>query len=328
MESWTEKEYQAALEVLRLSAQSLNAQDFEGAEHGYRQVRAIIDMMATKEKKSRELELQAINELGFCRQQLGDSAEAEILHREAVEVVDVMLEDGLEGLEARAAATYINYSSFLAAKNDLAAARKLARRAAELAKEALQADPKDSVRQIAFGALENLAIVETRNGDAGLGAKAMLEAMELVEELDPMPPALLPQVSRACQQLSVLFFNEKNFEDALFWGRKAETWSEKAFDVLGPNALPIYITSQINLISYYEKEGSFAEAEDALWKAIEVAGNHQDLLRRGKAFYETCRKQADTRLQAGNLPREEVEEGYDEIKTRINSIGGLPERKA
>src|SRR5690554_3025941 len=90
----------------------------------------------------------------------------------------------------------------------------------------------------------------------------------------------------------------------------------------------VYIVSQINLISFSEELGEFADAEDGLWKAVEVAGNDPQILRRGLEFYEKLRKQSDARLEAGNLPRDEVDEGYAEILERIEAIGGLPELNA
>jgi hypothetical protein len=149
--------------------------------------------------------------------------------------------------------------------------------------------------------------------------------MDLLDTVAENNSSLNARAAQGCQQLSVLLFNEERFDDALAWGRKAEALSEAAYQAIGEQALPIYVTSQINLISYYEKASQFADAEDCLFKALEVVGNNPQLLARGKAFYEQCRKQADNRLEAGNLPREEVEEGYAEILDRIEEIGGIEE---
>ena len=128
---------------------------------------------------------------------------------------------------------------------------------------------------------------------------------------------MVVQAAQGCQQVSVVMFHNKSFQEALRWGKSAEVLSEEAHSIHGDAAITIYVTSQINLISYYEKSGEFAAAEDALWKAIDVVGPHEEIFKRGEAFYQTCRKQADARLAKVGLTRAEVEDGHNELKERI-----------
>jgi tetratricopeptide (TPR) repeat protein len=60
---------------------------------------------------------------------------------------------------------------------------------------------------------------------------------------------------------------------------------------------------------YYEKTGNYAKAEDLLYELIEADERESDILGQGVGFYERLLTKTDPELNAGNLPREEVEEG-------------------
>lgn len=75
--------------------------------------------------------------------------------------------------------------------------------------------------------------------------------------------------------------------------------------------------TQAMLMHHYERTGQFAKAEDALFAILDAEPAHVQLLEFGLAFYERLQGQADAALNAGNLPRAEVEEGLEEIKLRL-----------
>lgn len=84
---------------------------------------------------------------------------------------------------------------------------------------------------------------------------------------------------------------------------------------LEPFVLPL--ATQRELMAYYERTGSFAKAEDALFDLLEASpGDSGYLLDSGIAFYERLLAEDDERLAAGNLPREEVEDGLATLKER------------
>lgn len=65
------------------------------------------------------------------------------------------------------------------------------------------------------------------------------------------------------------------------------------------------------LMMFYERVGKFAKAEDALFALIDMSDEYKD---RGFAFYERLLQQPDAALEAGGLPRGEVEEGLSQLK--------------
>ncbi len=83
---------------------------------------------------------------------------------------------------------------------------------------------------------------------------------------------------------------------------------------LEPYELP-YQTKH-RLWRYYEKTGNYAKAEDILDELIETGESQGDILSQGISFYKRLLVKTDADLNAGNLPREEVEEGL----TRLNLL--------
>jgi hypothetical protein len=74
------------------------------------------------------------------------------------------------------------------------------------------------------------------------------------------------------------------------------------------------------LMHHYERTGQFAKAEDALFDIIEAAPAHQQVLEFALAFYERLQSQTTTALEAGNLPRAEVQAGLAQIRERLGAL--------
>jgi tetratricopeptide (TPR) repeat protein len=322
---WQERQLEVGRSLVQQGSQALRQGDFNTANSALNEANAILDMAEEQTDELLKLRAQILNETGFILQQSGNTDEAIANHDEAVELCEELMDHGVD-FRANAAATNINLAGLLAGSGDFERAREVNDRAIELA-ESLLSDGVDLEHSsnLAFGAHQNLAMILARNEQWDDAQDEMRRSMELLDTVARNNPNVNAQAAQGCQQMSVLMFNEERYDDALEWGREAEELSEKAYQAIGEQALPIYVTSQINLISYYEKASEFADAEDCLFKALDVVGNNPQILARGKAFYEQCRKQADNRLEAGNLPRQEVEEGYEEILERIEEIGGIDE---
>ncbi|MFQ5420182.1 MAG: DUF6483 family protein [Anaerolineae bacterium] len=75
------------------------------------------------------------------------------------------------------------------------------------------------------------------------------------------------------------------------------------------------------LIAHYERHGQFGDAEDVLYTWLEnretaaQANTHADPVAAGFAFYHRLLQKDDETLQAGNLPRAEIETGLAELGT-------------
>ncbi len=63
------------------------------------------------------------------------------------------------------------------------------------------------------------------------------------------------------------------------------------------------------LVCYHEHMGQFSAAEDALFRLQELVGSDRDVMKLGEGFYQRLLRETDETLEAGNLPRPEVEQG-------------------
>ncbi len=91
--------------------------------------------------------------------------------------------------------------------------------------------------------------------------------------------------------------------------------TEELFNKLEEYELPLQIKSK--LFSYYEQVGRYDKAENILFEIIEGDGVAKEQFDRGRAFYTRLAKKNDADLLAGNLSREEVEEGRAQLEDHI-----------
>jgi tetratricopeptide (TPR) repeat protein len=320
---WKSQQLDMAREMIGEGQQALQQGDPESADTAAQEALALVDMAEAEGggPRTRRLRIRALNDRGLFAQQRDDMAAARSLHGRASELLEQVDEIDDEEFETTAAAVHLNLGQVALMDNDYAEARDATERALELV-EHLRERSAEGSGSLALGVYQNKTAVEsfTENFDAAV--EAADDALELAETLaDRGNPAALGQVARICQQLSVRLFEDGQDGRALEWGRRAESLAERTYNHVGEQALHLYVVSQINLISYYEQLRKFADAEDCLWKAIEVAGPDPEIVERGEAFYEHCRKQADKRLEEGNLPRDEVEMGYEDLQDVMEDAG-------
>jgi hypothetical protein len=74
--------------------------------------------------------------------------------------------------------------------------------------------------------------------------------------------------------------------------------------------------TQVMLMRHHERKGEFGKAEDALFALLDAAPGSREVLDFGISFYERLRGQSDAALEAGNLPRQELESGLAELQER------------
>lgn len=74
------------------------------------------------------------------------------------------------------------------------------------------------------------------------------------------------------------------------------------------------------LVIYYERQGRFAKAEDALFDLLEAQADDLERVEMGLAFYGRLQSRSDDVLAAGDLPRPEVESGLAELEVRQRAL--------
>ena len=73
------------------------------------------------------------------------------------------------------------------------------------------------------------------------------------------------------------------------------------------------LRTEAALWRHFERIGAYAKSEDALCFLLESEPANEMLRKEGRAFYNRLLRQSDSALEAGNLPRKEVEEGLAKI---------------
>lgn len=75
------------------------------------------------------------------------------------------------------------------------------------------------------------------------------------------------------------------------------------------------------LFAYYERIGHYAKAEDILFELLASEGNKGQLLTIGDAFYKRLLAKSANDLAAGNLSRDEAEEGLAQLHQMHEQLG-------
>ena len=94
---------------------------------------------------------------------------------------------------------------------------------------------------------------------------------------------------------------------------------EDILNKLAEYELPLKTKNKI--FRYFEKMGSYARAEDVLFEMVEGEEKENEpasneITEQGIAFYNRLLKKSDTDLKAGNLSRQEVEEGLAQLESK------------
>ena len=83
---------------------------------------------------------------------------------------------------------------------------------------------------------------------------------------------------------------------------------------LGTGPLPL--PTEALLMRHYELTGEFAKAEDRLFAMLDAEPENRALLDFGLQFYQRLQAKTDTALEAGNLPRAELDAGAADLRKR------------
>jgi hypothetical protein len=109
-----------------------------------------------------------------------------------------------------------------------------------------------------------------------------------------------------------------------YWGEEPSEQADFALPVeaftgaLAGSSIPP--RTEALLMHHYESMGAFAKAEDALYALIEAAPDDIEVVDWGIQFYERLQGMGDAALEAGNLPRSELDAGLAELKARKSTM--------
>jgi len=79
----------------------------------------------------------------------------------------------------------------------------------------------------------------------------------------------------------------------------------------------LYISAEMNQVAYAEAVGSFARAEDAIFRVLKLIGPDPRVVEHGVGFYTRLLAKTDAELDVGDLPRDEVEESLGRLQAMV-----------
>ncbi len=86
------------------------------------------------------------------------------------------------------------------------------------------------------------------------------------------------------------------------------------------HATPLPPRTHAMLMQHDERAGEFAKAENELFALLDAEPGNNAMVEFGVAFYKRLQAHSDAALEAGGLPRAEVEEGLKEIRQRAKRL--------
>lgn len=114
--------------------------------------------------------------------------------------------------------------------------------------------------------------------------------------------------TRALSLLLEVFAGEQpgRIPDAERYSKRIDTLVEALSDY------PPVPAVQMKLVSYYERRGELANAEDVLFDLIDAG--HEEVITSGIDLYQRLLTRRDEELERGGLPRAEVEDGLAQLQ--------------
>lgn len=143
--------------------------------------------------------------------------------------------------------------------------------------------------------------------DAGDG-----EAQEVeVEHL----PEFLPNYGQLLLNAAMVRNVTDEYDHALALAEEASQIGQALLEATeAEEALELYINSELGAMQYAAAAGKYGRAEDALFKALALAPGQPELLELGEQFYLQLLERTDAELEAGGLPRDEVQDSLAELR--------------
>lgn len=148
-----------------------------------------------------------------------------------------------------------------------------------------------------------------RSGAELDAAKCYVAAMLLKEEadIDSLENKKAESVNTGAKALSMML--ELFLSDIAPLPATLGSEVDTLIETLSQYELPLHVEEKI--FRYYEQARRYDKAEDTLFDIVERS---RQFVPEGLQFYQRLLKKSDEELQAGNLPRDEAEEGAAELR--------------
>lgn len=316
-----------AEQLLEAATELAREMRFDEAASRFRRALAALDALASDDLRVQHMRAHAHEGLAVIATSREALDEATQHHQRSLELRLELAGDPANHvpLEVPIAVTWLNMSGVAAASRRLDDAEQAAREALAWLDRA--SEQPGTLALLRLGAWQSLAMVQATGERLGESietfALAVTHARELlasegegdVPTILDTTPEILPTYVQLLLNASLALHAADQHVEAASAASEAGEVAEALAEISGDDdAATLYLTAQVNLVTFCEAAGQFADAEDALFKALHVAPGHPDLLARGRRLYRDLLALDDATLAAGDLPRDEVEESLARLE--------------
>lgn len=314
-DNWLERQLATVKELLEDGQRLTRENKLVNADAKLKEAGIILDSAETITDKVLQMRYVVYSELATIAGRTGDGGAAMVNYTRALKACEALAEHHGNPMALEMLTTCVNLGGVYAGVGRLKEAEDVSRRALDLIKSLPEGTAGEHAKLMTVFANYHLGAVLHAGPDRDMAYGPLREA---IEASDALPEQSLqtarPLLAECLTRLADIDARNERLEKAIEQEDRAATMSLELYE--GSNQrtfLQGYINSLTRLIDYAERAHKFDTAEDTLFKIIDMLPDNEDVVARGKKFYETILALSDEELEAGGLPREEALESLQEI---------------
>lgn len=314
-DNWLAKQLKTTRELIDEGAAAVAQNRLVDAEDKLKEASVVLGSAETITDDVLTLRITVFSELAMIATRTSDTGTALQNYRKAIEAADELAGRGEHLMLMERGTILVNVGGIHAATGRVEDGAEASKLAVELFD---QLDDEPNVQLMRTFALYHLGACELGLGqiDAGIATltRAATDGGALsdsgVNDVAPILVEILTHLARA-------HANQGDLDQAWDVGTDATSRALALYELSGADEnLAQYLQAELDVVSFGEMSDRFDDAEDALFKVLDLAGDNPDVIQRGMRFYDALLSRTDDELEAGGLPREEVEESRRELLAR------------
>jgi len=271
-------------------------------------------------RKLAKFQGQLHGELGMLGGATGDMSNARHHLDMALDLVRPHTGQGDTGADQFYAATQMNSGAILAAGRDFDSALVALNEAVEMLtplEDDASAPPQ--LRQLWIGALQNRATTFERLDRVDDAIVDYERARRSAESLAETSPSGWTPVVNLGLRIAGLKARGGDKVAALVGTQRALEAAERAVDAHAPGYAGLFIKAKIATADASFANDKYSEGEDHVFAAIEAVPDLFEPVLVAMDFYALLTTKSDEQLEAGGLPRDEVEDSYAELLAKLDA---------
>ena len=318
-DNWLEKQLKTTRELIEEGAAAVGENRLVDAEDKLTEASVVLASALTITDDVLTLRITVFSELAMIATRTSDTSTAVQHYRKALDAADQLANRGEHAVLMERGTILVNLGGIYAATgrvDDGVDASRLA--VAHF--DQLEENPHATLMRTF--ALYHLGACLLGTGELDDGIATLTDAAAAGRALgDAGVTDVLPILIETLTHLARARANAGDHDDAWTVGTEATERARALYEAGGLDEnLAQYLQAELDVVSFAELAGRFDDAEDALFKVLELAGDNPDVIQRGMRFYDALLSRSDTELEEGGLPREEVEDSRRELLARAATL--------